>query len=112
MVTLREVVPYTGEDGAVTFAPHKTCKAKAGTLGRESANVDPVPWASAWKGPSCVIFGHDARRGLQRPEGDMALGLDTGACYGKKLTGVILPEGSIVTVDSLKTYSPIRGKDD
>jgi bis(5'-nucleosyl)-tetraphosphatase (symmetrical) len=67
------------------------------------------PWASVWSGPEFVIFGHDAKRGIQDYE--MALGLDTGACYGKMLTGVILPEGRLVHVHSARVYSPIGEKD-
>ena len=43
-----------------------------------------------WQGPELVIFGHDAKRGLQQEE--YAIGLDSGYVYGKKLTGMILPE--------------------
>lgn len=65
--------------------------------------------AKAWMGPELVIFGHDAKRGLQQEE--YAIGLDTGCCYGKKLSGVILPERKIVAVDAAEVYSPIIRKD-
>ena len=57
-----------------------------------------IPWAQEWRGPPMVIFGHDARRGLQFH--DWAIGLDTGACYGKELTGIILPHRKLVNVPS------------
>ena len=60
------------------------------------------PWGSLWRGPELALFGHDARRGLQRHP--FALGLDTGCVYGGKLTGVLLPERKLVSVDARKTY--------
>eukprot|EP00520_Triparma_pacifica_P007817 CAMPEP_0118637652 /NCGR_PEP_ID=MMETSP0785-20121206/3264_1 /TAXON_ID=91992 /ORGANISM="Bolidomonas pacifica, Strain CCMP 1866" /LENGTH=254 /DNA_ID=CAMNT_0006528847 /DNA_START=112 /DNA_END=873 /DNA_ORIENTATION=+ len=46
---------------------------------------DGAPWASVYTGGhGTVIFGHDARRGLQREE--HAVGIDTGCVYGRELT--------------------------
>jgi len=78
----------------------------------QASSEDILPWASVWKGPFRVVFGHDAQRGYQRYEGDFAIGLDTGCCYGKKLTGIILPSKEIVDVDALQVYSPIANKKD
>eukprot|EP00242_Pyramimonas_sp_CCMP2087_P017604 CAMPEP_0198205590 /NCGR_PEP_ID=MMETSP1445-20131203/9126_1 /TAXON_ID=36898 /ORGANISM="Pyramimonas sp., Strain CCMP2087" /LENGTH=393 /DNA_ID=CAMNT_0043877949 /DNA_START=318 /DNA_END=1499 /DNA_ORIENTATION=+ len=47
-----------------------------------------TPWACEWRGPSHLIFGHDARRGFQSHP--LATGLDTGCVYGNKLTACIL----------------------
>jgi hypothetical protein len=66
----------------------------------------PRPWAEVWQGPPRVIFGHDARRGLQQH--DWAIGLDTGAVYGKQLTGIILPEQTLVSVDAVTTHNSPR----
>lgn len=55
---------------------------------------DGVPWASRWRGPERVVFGHDAITGLQRwPH---AIGLDTGCCYGGHLSALVLPEHRVV----------------
>lgn len=35
------------------------------TLQPTSSDKEGVPWASKWKGPEHVYFGHDAKRGLQ-----------------------------------------------
>eukprot|EP00026_Physarum_polycephalum_P014712 Phypoly_transcript_15259.p1 GENE.Phypoly_transcript_15259~~Phypoly_transcript_15259.p1 ORF type:complete len:240 (+),score=33.11 Phypoly_transcript_15259:208-927(+) len=60
-------------------------------------------WIDKWEGPYFVIFGHDAIRGIQKT--DWALGLDTGCCYGNRLSAVILPKFEVVSVEARKMYS-------
>jgi len=77
--------------------------------GDNSDEGHKVPWAAAWEGPERVIFGHDARRGLQSYR--WAMGLDTGCCYGKKLTGIVLPPRKIVQVEAREAYCPVGGNE-
>ncbi|RNF21608.1 serine/threonine protein kinase [Trypanosoma conorhini] len=58
--------------------------------------TEGVPWASLWRGPETVLFGHDARRGLQRYP--YAIGLDTRCVYGGELTAVVYPGERLIAV--------------
>ncbi|ESS63535.1 serine/threonine protein phosphatase [Trypanosoma cruzi Dm28c] len=65
------------------------------------------PWAEHWKGPEFVVFGHDARSGLQ--EHPFAYGIDTGCVYGSELTCVVYgpdsPKGTLVSVPGLPKFT-------
>jgi len=77
--------------------------------GAASKSVEEgTPWAALWPGPTLVVFGHDAVRGLQTyPH---AVGLDTGCVYGGWLSGLWLPGRDLVTVPARGTYTD-PGKD-
>jgi hypothetical protein len=74
----------------------------------ETKKMERTAWAKLWHGPQLVIFGHDARRGLQTEK--YAIGLDSGCCYGRELTGIILPEGEYVSVEATKVHCPFKKK--
>ena len=77
-----------------------------------------IPWARLWsheiskniENKTHIYFGHDAKRGYQSFE--YATGLDTGACYGRSLTGIILPLKELVEIKSLHVYEEPKDKDE
>lgn len=90
---IRNVIEVETENG-ITYFPSER-------------DTEGQPWASLWKGPQHVVFGHDAKRKLQQYE--HATGIDTGCCYGGELTAFILPSKEIVSVKAAKMYSKPSG---
>ena len=74
----------------------------------ETEEDGPLPqaWAATWTGPQHIIFGHDAKRGLQTQQSPWTVGLDTGAVYGNTLTGIILPARTFVSIPAQQVYCP------
>jgi hypothetical protein len=102
MITLRNVVVREKTEGILSENDPQ--------LPQEETDRRLVAWACEWKGPGHAIFGHDARRGLQLHE--HATGLDTGCCYGKELTGIILPPRRLLQVKARRVYCPPGVKED
>lgn len=86
--------------------------ADSGQLEATSSATAGEPWASKWQGNGegwTVMFGHDAKRMLQR--GERYWGLDTGCAYGKLLSAVVLPDQQLVQVRAKQVYQEIVEKD-
>ena len=60
------------------------------------------PWYEFYKGEKLIIYGHWAKQGLQVRQN--TIGLDSGCVYGKKLSGILLPERKILQVPARKNY--------
>lgn len=63
-------------------------------------------WASLWRGPEVVFFGHNECIGFQRHP--KAIGLDTGCVFGGELSAFILPQQQIFKVRAQQAYAEPR----
>jgi hypothetical protein len=64
------------------------------SFGHPSSELGHESWAATYPGPTHVVFGHSAQRGLQLHS--HATGLDSGCVYGGRLTGLLLEAGQPV----------------
>jgi hypothetical protein len=64
--------------------------------GHPSAEFGASSWAAAYAGEPHLVFGHDARRGLQLHA--HATGLDTACVYGGELTALVVPAGTTLPI--------------
>ncbi len=62
--------------------------------GMPSTELNDPLWATQYRGPTHIVFGHSAQVGLQLQE--HATGLDSGCVYGGRLTGLLLEIGQPV----------------
>ena len=66
-------------------------------------------WTESWTGPENVVYGHNVC-GLDQPlieevkPGVFCYGLDTGCCFGGKLTVLVLETKEIFQVQSKEVY--------
>ena len=104
-ITIPELNILVVHAGMVPGIPVEKVDPQALMTMRNLVNSEPtsddkegVPWITLWKGPRHVIFGHDAKRGLQKTK--FATGLDTGCVYGKLLTALILPDNRFISIAS------------
>jgi len=70
-------------------------------------------WATRWPGPDSIIYGHhvlsmDEPRVEAPAPGVRCVGLDTGCCYGGRLSALILPSEEIVSVPARGAYARRR----
>lgn len=75
-------------------------------------------WAELWKGPESIVYGHcihdTKEHRLDKFGGGFCLGLDTGCCFGLKLSAGLLNDKEImvVSVPAKDTYFKRIGDDE
>jgi bis(5'-nucleosyl)-tetraphosphatase (symmetrical) len=106
MVTVRDLALISGNDAN----GDPLSNAQYEYYNPSDRDKNPISWAKAWAGPELLVFGHDAKRQIQLET--YAIGLDSGCVYGGKLTGIVLPEKELVSVDAAKVYCPIKDKNE
>lgn len=80
---------------------------KIGKIGKQASGAHF--WTEFWKGPESVVYGHNVHS-YEDPlieevsPGVMCYGLDTGCCFGGRLTALILETKEIVQVQARRTY--------
>ena len=118
---LSRLPSYLWLDGGRLAVAHAGIK--DGMLGRTSGDVrnfclygdtdsktggDGLPiryhWAADYRGQTAIVYGH-----TPVPEANWVnntLCIDTGCCFGGKLTALQWPERTLVSVDAADTYTP------
>ena len=105
---------YLREDGRIVvhagLHPKKGVKGTTREMALNMRRWRTRHWWKDWRGPECVVFGHDARQGLVRRERKgrpIAIGLDSGCVYGGKLSGWLADEDRILQVRARCVYRPV-----
>lgn len=81
---------------------------KINNLGSKEA-ADAHFWTEFWKGPQSIIYGHNVNS-YENPlieevaPNVFCYGLDTGCCFGGRLTAMVLETKEIIQVQAKKVY--------
>lgn len=80
---------------------------KINTVGKEAAGA--IFWTDFWYGPKSVVYGHnvcsfDEPLIEERVPGVTCYGLDTGCCFGGKLSALIWETKEVVQVQAKRVY--------
>lgn len=73
-------------------------------------------WATVWRGPENIIYGHhvhdlaDVR--VDRCEGVTCVGVDTGCCFGGRLSAYEVETGEVIQVHARRQYAQLMNDED
>jgi hypothetical protein len=132
--SMETVRPHGNSDPARAMTPEAIAKREARQKERIAKGLPPVveqkrrpkaytttfeqpdhtvAWQQAWKGPQRVIHGHISQRGVPRIDlqdgSPFTVGVDTGCCFGYRLTAAIFEPSKPLEFASVKareTYHP------
>jgi diadenosine tetraphosphatase ApaH/serine/threonine PP2A family protein phosphatase len=72
---------------------------------------DPPPgashWSDAWSGPERIVYGHHVHDLASPKQTELTAGIDTGCCFGGRLTALVLPDREVVQVAARQTYASL-----
>ncbi len=72
----------------------------------------PEPWYAGYSGDKPLLVGHHdyLKTGKPLRHKSGVWGLDTGCCYGGRLTGLLLPDFKVVSVPAARNYWSPKGR--
>jgi len=116
------IVVHGGFEAGVPFYkqdPEKMCVVRWVDEKGERAKkkrVGCTHWAERWEGPQSVVYGHTGEslehvQIRKRKAGVVCAGLDTGACFGGRLSALLLPSMEVIQVQAKKAYADWHGPD-
>ena len=82
-------------------------------IGSQERPPNGVHWAEVWRGHESIVYGHHvhdlATPHVDTPgKGVTCAGIDTGCCFGGRLTAYVVETGEIVQVAARGTYAELN----
>jgi bis(5'-nucleosyl)-tetraphosphatase (symmetrical) len=89
----------------------------------ELSNEDSIFWTKVWDGPENIVYGHCVYKNFpvidHSPGGGVCVGIDTGCCFGFRLTALVLedlegddPAMDFCSVAAREQYDSYAGYED
>lgn len=77
-------------------------------IGKADAPPDARHWATMWNGPEKIVYGHHVHDHAMPKVDRFAIGIDTGCCFGGRLTAYAIGRGTLIQVNAKRAYAPVR----